>query len=64
MINNYINKGILIFFMCLTIVEVGAQELGKVWSNAVGAEERAVIESKGFAPVSYTHLTLPTICSV
>ena len=51
MINNYINKGILIFFMCLTIVEVGAQELGKVWSNAVGAEERAVIESKGFAPV-------------
>ena len=51
MINNFINKGILILFMSMTIVEVGAQELGKVWSNAVGVEERAVIESKGLAPV-------------
>ncbi|MBT5148168.1 MAG: T9SS type A sorting domain-containing protein [Flavobacteriales bacterium] len=51
MINNFINKGVLILFMSLTIVEVGAQELGKVWSNDVGVEERAIIESKGLAPV-------------
>jgi len=33
--------------------------------NALGASARAISDAHGFeVPVSYTHLTLPTICSV
>ena len=28
------------------------------------AERQAVVSAAGVTPVSYTHLTLPTICSV
>ena len=51
MINNFIHKGVFVLFLSLTIVEIEAQELGKVWPNAVGVEERAVIERKGVSPV-------------
>ena len=51
MINNLIQKGVFALFLIMTIDESGAQELRKVWPNAVGVEERAFIESKGVSPV-------------
>jgi agmatine deiminase len=51
MINNFIHKVVFVLFLSLIIVEMGAQELSKIWPNAVGIEERAFIESKGVSPV-------------
>ena len=51
MIYNYMNKGFIVLILCMTIGEIGAQEVNKVWSNAVGIEERTLIESKGVSTV-------------
>ena len=49
---NYITKGIGGFYYVKT-------ETGIVECRA-----RGIFRKRGITPVSYTHLTLPTICSV
>ena len=51
MIKHFMNKGVIVLFLSLVTVEVEGQELRKVWPNAVGVEERALIESIGVETV-------------
>jgi agmatine deiminase len=51
MIKHFMNKGVIVLFLSLVIVEVRGQELRKVWPNAVGFEERTLIESIGVETV-------------
>ena len=51
MINDIINKGVLIFLLSLMAIEGRGQELKTVWPNEVGKQERELIESIGVEPV-------------
>ena len=37
---------------------------GMVWMKMTHITKRTIVDLSGLGPVSYTHLTLPTICSV
>ena len=52
MIDYFMNKVVILLFLTLMTVEVGGQELKKVWPNDVGSEERAFIESIGVETAS------------
>ena len=50
--------------VCCTSVPLGAQVGLDVLKNGGNAVDAAVAMAGAMPPVSYTHLTLPTICSV
>ena len=45
------------FLLCLALLIIGYFVYGKIVDNTFGPDDRET-------PVSYTHLTLPTRCSV
>ena len=65
-----VNKGALIgvlaallFFVGLTNVE-GQTEFNQIQSPEFVSTHGSACQAVNLGPVSYTHLTLPTICSV
>ena len=60
-LSEYTNSG---FFSNLGFVLIGAILTAAIQSSSASMALTLVMSSKGWIPVSYTHLTLPTICSV
>eukprot|EP00969_Alexandrium_andersonii_P196881 8698203-Alexandrium_andersonii.AAC.1 len=53
--------------MCIRDSSVGvrlSEECRRLWCNSARLRSRPRRVAHSHAPVSYTHLTLPTICSV
>jgi len=55
---------LLVAFLCSLTFAAGGQTAGGQTANDQTKESKATERAQAAAAVSYTHLTLPTICSV